>query len=200
MALHKEPICRNVSEPSISGMHEVSTICIQIRKGHVVAFIYLCVEARCPIYFNLLGGEACPPPIPQISWHCQYRMTVEWGTGVKTNAKGGADAQPSEKQGMWRHLRPERATTSFQMHHSQGMTFPIALSTSPPSPSCVSPPRIGLVPPVPHSSFGDFLGFPAIPNLADQLKKLGILSFSWEFPIIFHRGDACTRITMWPLL
>jgi hypothetical protein len=47
---------------------------------------------------------------------------------------------------MWRHLRPERVTTSFQMRHSQGMTFPIALSTSPSSPSCVSAPHIGLVP------------------------------------------------------
>jgi hypothetical protein len=47
---------------------------------------------------------------------------IEWGTGVKTNAKGGADAdvQLGEKQWMWRHLRPERATTSFQMRHSQG--------------------------------------------------------------------------------
>jgi hypothetical protein len=34
----------------------------------------------------------------------------------------------------------------------------------------------------------DFLGFPAIPNPADQLEKLGIPSFSWEFPMIFHRG------------
>jgi hypothetical protein len=32
----------------------------------------------------------------------------------------------------------------------------------------------------------DFLGFPAIHNLADQLEKLGIPSFSWEFPMIFH--------------
>jgi hypothetical protein len=70
--------------------------------------------------------------------------------GMKTNAKGGADAQLGEKQCMWRHLRHERATTSFQMRRSQGMTFPIALSTSPSSPSCVSAPRIGLVPPVPH--------------------------------------------------
>jgi hypothetical protein len=31
-----------------------------------------------------------------------------------------------------------------------GMTFPIALSTSPSSPSYVSAPRIGLVPPVPQ--------------------------------------------------
>jgi hypothetical protein len=30
----------------------------------------------------------------------------------------------------------------------KGMTYPIALSPS--SPSCVSAPRIGLVPPVPH--------------------------------------------------
>jgi hypothetical protein len=60
------------------------------------------------------------------------------GTGVKTYAKGGADAQLGEKQWMWRHLRSERASTSFQMRHSQGMTFPIALSTSPSSPSCVS--------------------------------------------------------------
>jgi hypothetical protein len=37
------------------------------------------------------------------------------------------------------------------MRNSQGMTFPIALSTSPSSPSCVSAPRIGLVPPVPHN-------------------------------------------------
>jgi hypothetical protein len=36
------------------------------------------------------------------------------------------------------------------MRHSQGMTFPIPLLTSPSSPSCVSTPRIGLVPPVPH--------------------------------------------------
>jgi hypothetical protein len=35
----------------------------------------------------------------------------EWGTGVKTNAQLG------EKQWLWRHLRPERATTSFQMRH-----------------------------------------------------------------------------------
>jgi hypothetical protein len=42
----------------------------------------------------------------------------EWGTDVKTNTKGGADAQLCEKQCMWRHLRPERATTSFQMRHS----------------------------------------------------------------------------------
>jgi hypothetical protein len=34
----------------------------------------------------------------------------------------------------------------------------------------------------------DFLGFPAIPNPADQLEKPGIPSFSWEFPMIFHRG------------
>jgi hypothetical protein len=74
--------------------------------------------------------------------------TIQWGTGVKTNAKGGADAQLGEKQWMWRHLHPERATTSFQMRHSQGMTFPIALSTSPSSPSYVSALRIGLVPPV----------------------------------------------------
>jgi hypothetical protein len=40
----------------------------------------------------------------------------------ENNAKGGADAQLGEKQWMWRHLRPERATTSFQMRHSQGMT------------------------------------------------------------------------------
>jgi hypothetical protein len=73
---------------------------------------------------------------------------VQWGTGVITNAKGGADKQLGEKQWMWCYLRPERATTSFQMRHSQGMTFPIALSTS--SPSCVSVPRIGLVPSVPH--------------------------------------------------
>jgi hypothetical protein len=72
--------------------------------------------------------------------------TRQWGTGVKTNAKGGTDAQLCENQWMWRHLRPERATTSFQMRHSQGVTFPIALSTSLSSPSCVSAPRIGLVP------------------------------------------------------
>jgi hypothetical protein len=37
------------------------------------------------------------------------------------------------------------------MRHSQGKTCPIALSTSPSSPSCVSAaPRIGLVSPVPH--------------------------------------------------
>jgi hypothetical protein len=29
----------------------------------------------------------------------------------------------------------------------------------------------------------DFLGFPAILNPADQLEKLGIPSFSGEFPI-----------------
>jgi hypothetical protein len=55
-----------------------------------------------------------------------------------------------EKQWMWCHLHPKRATTSFQMRHSQGTTFPIALSTSPSSLSCVSAPRIGLVPPVPQ--------------------------------------------------
>jgi hypothetical protein len=48
------------------------------------------------------------------------------------------------------NVRPERATTSLQVRHSQWMTFPIALSTSPSSPSCVSAPRIGLVPLVPH--------------------------------------------------
>jgi hypothetical protein len=60
---------------------------------------------------------------------------------VKTDPKYGADAQLSEK-----HLCPETATTSFQMRHSQGMTFSIALSTSPSSPSCVSALCIGLVP------------------------------------------------------
>jgi hypothetical protein len=35
----------------------------------------------------------------------------------------------------------------------------------------------------------DFLGFPATPIPADQLEKLGIPSFSWEFPMIFHRGN-----------
>jgi hypothetical protein len=44
--------------------------------------------------------------------------------GVNTSAKGGADAQLGEKQLMWRHLLPERASTSFQMRHSQGMTCP----------------------------------------------------------------------------
>jgi hypothetical protein len=38
------------------------------------------------------------------------------------------------------------------------MTFPIALSMSPSSPSCVSAPRIGLVPPVPHSVVDFHLG------------------------------------------
>jgi hypothetical protein len=66
---------------------------------------------------------------------------------VKTNAKGGADTQLDEKHEC---DVTESATTSFQMRHSQGMTFPIALSTSPSSPSCVSAPRVGLVPPVPH--------------------------------------------------
>jgi hypothetical protein len=33
-----------------------------------------------------------------------------------------------------------------------------------------------------------FLGFPAIPNPADQLEKPGIPSFSWEFPMISHKG------------
>jgi hypothetical protein len=42
------------------------------------------------------------------------------------------------------------ATTSFQMHHSQGTTFPIALSKRWKSLSCVSALCIGLVPPVPH--------------------------------------------------
>jgi hypothetical protein len=55
-----------------------------------------------------------------------------------------------KKQWIWHHLHPERAMMLFQMRHSQGMTFPIALSTSPSSPSCVSAPRIGLIPPVPH--------------------------------------------------
>jgi hypothetical protein len=68
------------------------------------------------------------------------RPRFQWGTGVKTNAKRGADAQLGEKQWMWRHLRPERATTSFQMRHSQGVTLPIALLTSPSSQSCVSAP------------------------------------------------------------
>jgi hypothetical protein len=35
---------------------------------------------------------------------------------MKTNTKGGADAQLGEW--MRRHLRPERATMSFQMRHS----------------------------------------------------------------------------------
>jgi hypothetical protein len=50
----------------------------------------------------------------------QMQIGVEWGTVVKTNAIGGADAQLGEKQWMWRHLHPEIATTSFQMRHSQG--------------------------------------------------------------------------------
>jgi hypothetical protein len=32
-------------------------------------------------------------------------MNVTWFTGVKTNAKGGVDLQPGEKQWMWRDLR-----------------------------------------------------------------------------------------------
>jgi hypothetical protein len=32
-------------------------------------------------------------------------LTMQWGTGVKTNAKGGVDLQPGEKQWMWRHSR-----------------------------------------------------------------------------------------------
>jgi hypothetical protein len=57
-------------------------------------------------------------------------------------------------------LRPERATTSFQMRRSQGMTFAIALSMSTSSPTCVSAPCIGLVSPVPHSirSYSSRLG------------------------------------------
>jgi hypothetical protein len=73
---------------------------------------------------------------------CRATQSIQWGTGVKTNAKGGADAQLGEKQWMWRHLRPERATTSFQMCHSQCMTFPIALLTSPSSPSISATYRI----------------------------------------------------------
>jgi hypothetical protein len=53
---------------------------------------------------------------PQSHW--AHNRWVQWGTGVKTNAKGGADAQLGEKIWMW---RPERATTSLQMRHSQNV-------------------------------------------------------------------------------
>jgi hypothetical protein len=107
-------------------------------------------------------------PNPFEDLHCTIIRFAQWGTGVKTNAKGGADAQLGEKQWMW--------LTSWKSHdvvpNSQGMTqsatesanetwvgmtFPIALSTSPSSPSCVSTPRIGLVPPVPHWFAGRYM-------------------------------------------
>jgi hypothetical protein len=53
----------------------------------------------------------------------------------------------------WRHNFRDHFINEYGSHEtrvSQGMTSPIALSTSPSSQSCVSAPRIGLVPPVPH--------------------------------------------------
>jgi hypothetical protein len=49
----------------------------------------------------------------------------------------------TQKVALTHNSHPERATTSFQMRHSQGMMFPIALSTSSLLLSCVSAPRIG---------------------------------------------------------
>jgi hypothetical protein len=44
---------------------------------------------------------------------------VQWGTGVKTNAKGGADAQLGERQWMWHHSWKSRdvvPNASFTRH------------------------------------------------------------------------------------
>jgi hypothetical protein len=77
---------------------------------------------------------------------------LEWGTGVKTNAKGGADWRTAR----WKQwIQNNECDFTYVLKELRRrskcvMTFPIALSMSPSSPSCVSAPRIGIVPLVPH--------------------------------------------------
>jgi hypothetical protein len=57
-----------------------------------------------------------------------FRSDSSCRSNEETNAKGGADAQLGEKQWMWRHIRPEIATTSFQCVIHKAWRFPLLCS------------------------------------------------------------------------
>jgi hypothetical protein len=128
---------------------------------HPLLWRELNVSMQYEVQITFLTNLSCHPTF-------SFQRLVNEEPAWKLNTNGGADALLGEKQWMWRHLHPERATTSFQMRPSQSMMFPIALSTLPSSLCCVSAPCIGLVSPVPHSIY--FLLQEGLRNL---LRKAG---------------------------
>jgi hypothetical protein len=94
--------------------------------------------------------HSCVFGVVQFSYCLQlfsWRDVIQWGTGVKTNPKGGADAQlgaicklPRSRiwisrdlselgeQWMWRHLRLERATASCKWPRGKSCIIPYILA------------------------------------------------------------------------